>query len=254
MGVLIGAGHSHLAALRHAKKAWSGDTRFRFVQLQEAGRPAASSGRRDHRSITPEAVNLIREEHKNHPATFVFLSIGGNIPIIHGLVNNDRPFDVYIDSEPDLPVIPGRQIVPSIIVQESYSEKIATLFGNGLDAIRAAVDCPVLLLESPPPIPDEDYIRKNASSFADRIQKRGVSPPLFRYKMWRIYSALVQTKCEAAGVRFIPVPPETQDENRFLRPEGWGQDPAHANAWYGTCVLRQLSGLQADYPAGALTP
>ena len=102
----------------------------------------------------------------------------------------------------------------------------------------------LIQLESPPPLADSGTIATQADAyFKDRgIGDLGVAPAGLRYKMWRLHSRIVADYCAELGVRFLPVPCETQDDNGFLLPHFAG-DATHGNAAYGEAVIRALEAL-----------
>ena len=98
-------------------------------------------------------------------------------------------------------------------------------------------------VQSPPPLPDNDHIRLHPTHFADQVAELGISPPSLRMKLWVLQSEIYRDHCEAMGIGFLPVPDDAMDAQGFLDQRGWLPDPAHANAWYGELVVRQLDAL-----------
>jgi len=69
-----------------------------------------------------------------------------------------------------------------------------------------------------------------------------ISPAALRYKLWRLHSQIIGEWCREAGALFVPCPPETFDENGFMREPYYG-DGAHANMAYGERLLEQMRRL-----------
>jgi hypothetical protein len=102
----------------------------------------------------------------------------------------------------------------------------------------------VIQIESPPPLADDGRIAALADGyFRERgIATLGVAPAPLRYKMWRLHSRIVADTCTELGLRYLPVPPETQDERGFLLPELAG-DATHGNEAYGEAIIRALEAM-----------
>lgn len=180
-----------------------------------------------------------------HRWDFVVSCIGGNGHNVVGLLNHPIKFDFVLPSCPELPIAEGHEILPSMLVTGILRRQVGPNL-RLLAAVRDAFKGPMIHLESPPPVPSEEHIRSNPSSFKDRIDRFGVSPALLRYKLWRVHSAIYRQECRRLGIRFLPVPRKTQDAQGMLVKAAWNVDPTHGNTWYGLRVLRQLAYLRLE--------
>ncbi len=118
---------------------------------------------------------------------------------------------------------------------------------RALAAYRAMVQGRMIHIESPPPIADVPFLEAHPGSFAELMQARGFAPALFRYKVWRLQSALYRETCAQLGVEFLPVPPEMMDDQGMMVQQAWNYDPTHGNALYGSHVLARIASMTHPY-------
>ncbi|MCJ2043552.1 hypothetical protein MKK58_03235 [Methylobacterium sp. J-078] len=145
------------------------------------------------------------------------------------------PFDKTIDQLPSLTMIPYLEL-------KSKIKNVIRHILLGIPLIKQEINVPVIYLETPPPIGDNEYIRAHPS-WAAGLMNEGIADPLVRYKLWRIHSQLIQEACEKHGVRFISLPSSVLDERGFLHPSAYDGDVMHANAWYGHQLLSHLDSV-----------
>ncbi len=174
-------------------------------------------------------------------ADAVYASIGGTAHGVFGLLDHERPFDFTLQHEPGWPLLPGREPVPGALIREALA---ATSLFRHQRALRrflpAALRRPVVHLESPPPLCQEQLL-DNLGFFRRLLTPCGVAPAALRRKLWRLHSQLVADDCLAAGIEFLPVPPLVQDDTGHLVPQALAPgDPSHANTWYGRRVIEQM--------------
>jgi nicotinamidase-related amidase len=242
----VGIGHSHLEALRDA---WA--TRDQPGTEHPAGHflqmlaPEYNPNLSPDATLNPALRAALDEALSAKGATPVlFDCISGNEYHFIGLTNHPRPFDFALAARPDLPPQTGAEIIPAALMRATLHAHIAPALAT-MTALRRATDLPIWHVQSPPPLPDNDYIRQNASVFAAQIAEHGVAPASLRMKLWLLQSEIYRAHCEAIGIRFVPVPAAVCDAAGFLLRAGWVWDPAHSNAWYGAHVLDQLESLAA---------
>ncbi len=106
----------------------------------------------------------------------------------------------------------------------------------------AALGVPVVQSESPPPVRDNDFLARSAATSLPGIEEFGISPPMLRYKIWRLHSMAYADFCTARGITYLRNPSGVSEADGFLKREFWG-DFVHGNARYGAAVLAQLKGL-----------
>jgi hypothetical protein len=159
-----------------------------------------------------------------------------------------RPsFRVY-DAEsvlPELGEAHGRWI-PRTEFRELWSPSF-----DGLRRVIARLTplAKVLVMCTPPP-KSESQVRAALATepfFLEQAEKLGydaselqITPERTRVALWRVLRDLLQEVAEAGGATFVPLPPDTYDENGLLLAEYDGGDVTHANAAYGGLVWAQL--------------
>lgn len=238
-------GQSHIAAIRSAAKARREANperpRTRVVHTMEPQYAPEIVGEGDDARFAPPLVETIADQIARH-APLVASASGGNVHNGFALIRHPRPYDFLLSREDGPPLDPGAEPVTEALVHAALDASLAR------DRIRmreiARLGGDVIQLESPPPLADSAWIAQAADAyFKDRgIGDLGVAAPGLRYKIWRLHSHIVAGYCTALGMRFLPVPPETQDEAGFLRPDYAG-DATHGNQAYGEAVIRALEGL-----------
>jgi hypothetical protein len=233
---ILAVGTSHLAAVEGAARRNGAAPRVAFAQLRDA-RYRGALVRAD--DGTPGLSWRLAEDLAERSRELIVSLIGGNKHNILGLLNHPRPFDFVLPDEPDLPFTPGAECVPFELVAESLAKRAA----NELDllrTIRSATKVRMVHMESPPPNPSVEHIRRHPGVFKDRIDELGVAPAHLRYKLWRVHSSVVRAACAAAGIGFVPAPREAMDAQSMLCEAAWADDPTHGSAWYGALVLKQI--------------
>ena len=238
---ILAIGASHLAALQDAGGRNGTGPRVAFVQLRAPGYGGALV-----RSAGPPTLNRRLAEDVTAPSRELIVSlIGGNKHNILGLLNHPRPFDFVLPEEPELPFTPGAECVPADLVADSLAKRAV----NELDllgALRRATKVPIIHMESPPPNPNVEHIRRHPGVFRDRIDALGVAPAHLRYKLWRVHSSVVRRACAEIGIVFVPAPKEAQDAHSMMLEAAWADDPTHGSAWYGAFVLQQIHAAARD--------
>lgn len=242
-------GHSHMVALGRAltAEAESGlrprDTGIHVQRIQLLNNPALSP------PVTPEGLAPALAQAVAQPGLAGIVAvIGGNTHNSLALLNPAEPFDLVVPDAPDRPLDPAARLMPwglACRMIASHSAEHLALF----EAL-AAKGLPLILIEPPPPIPSEDHIRAHPGPFATGIAAVGISPAILRWKLWRAQSAVWRDACRRLGAHFLPVPPDTMDDDGMLRPAYWNPDPTHANAAYGA---RVLADLRAHLRTGGVT-
>lgn len=238
-------GQSHVAAVRSAAKtrreADPDRLRTRVIHTVEPQYAPEVEGEGDEARFTPALVDTIRDQIDRH-APLVASASGGNVHNGFALIRHPRPYDFLLSGEDGPPLDPDAEPVTEALVRAALESGLAR------DRIRlreiARLGGDVVQLESPPPQADGAAIAAQADAyFRNRgIAELGVAPAGLRYRIWRLHSRIVAGYCRDLGMRFLPVPPETQDEHGFLRPEFAG-DATHGNEAYGEAVIRALEAL-----------
>ncbi|MDD2723232.1 MAG: hypothetical protein PHH59_04310 [Methylovulum sp.] len=222
MKKVLVVGHSHILAL---KRAASADESFEFYSIQEKGMDEILNANADaYLSI----ALLIRGNHHNNL----------------GLINHPQPFDFYLPENTNLPIRPNAQLLPVSLVANAMKDhmKQSLFFDMTSNIVEAFRNIPIYQICSPPPLP-EMHIRKHPSTFKEKIDELGVSPAIFRYKLWHLYWTIAHANCAKLGITFVDVPKTVQNKNGLLHLEYCNTDPTHANDVYGNLVLNQIRAL-----------
>ena len=220
-------GHSHIVQLEGAATALA--LSYRSLNLWGFGRPVLYDQPRPR--LNPDLACRLDD--------FVVSAVGGSAHDIIGLAQHPRPFDLVLPERPDLPLIPGAEIVPAHALTEAIRSRMED---EQLDLVRLLVEPGrrVIHVESPPPSAPDARLAEEMGMMPYAPEPHlGPSPVWLRHKLWRLHSAIVREACEAAGVEFLPYPEAAVIDGCYLRPELY-QRPCHANAAYGELVFGQL--------------
>lgn len=175
--------------------------------------------------------------------TLFLSSFGGNRHNIFGLIDHPTPFDFILPSHPDLPLRRNATLIPYDVLRDALTSFTHASLSE-ISALRNTYAGYVGHLESPPPNGDDAYVRKFLDPyFKDKAKGLGIAPRHLRLKLWRLHSEIVLEHCKMRNIDFIPVPEESRDQDGFLLPQGYSTSATHANHWYGSLVVAQISAL-----------
>ena len=175
------------------------------------------------------------------PYDLVASLMGGNTHNIVGLVEMTPPFDFVLSTQSSLRPSAHATLLPERLVRTVLQQRIETIF-TGMKVIREMYGELMICLESPPPIGDDDYVRRHLDEHFQKDFKSGrdiVSAEL-RYKLWKLASGIYSERCAQLGIPYVTCPEETMVNGRYLRPEGYPGNVTHGNKWYGELVLRNV--------------
>lgn len=165
--------------------------------------------------------------------------LGGNSHNIMGLVVRDKPFDFVLPEEPDLESPPGYEPQTFGFV-ESVLRSLMTTEQHMIKAARNALSGPIIQLESPPPVANNDYIRKNIDPhLTSRDGNAVIASAVLRYKLWRLQSRIISETCADLDIEYLPAPSAALVDDRYLRSD-LRQDATHTNEIYGDMVLNEI--------------
>lgn len=246
---LIFIGHSHLSSIVSALAPRDGETYdpedgceyFIFNTMQHGANfqfsvPAENGGY----VLNPELVRLIDERVPPTYQRVLVSMFGGNAHNALTLLEHPTPFDFILPEQPGCPRISGTELVPYGVISR-FVLNLAEPYMLNLATLRNAFPDPVIHIESPPPLGDDDYVLENLEGyFRDQTEDPKPAPRWLRYKLWRLHSVLIKEHAEAHGVEFLPAPPEAIDEEGFLMRSDYGSDSTHAGPSYGLRILKQL--------------
>ncbi|WP_442755963.1 hypothetical protein ACNHKD_04805 [Methylocystis sp. JAN1] len=239
---ILGLGHSHIVAvakgcyeLQH-KGATIGGKAFSstFVYLYDPQiMPTLVEGA-DGPLINPRLAEIVAKED----AIAGLLSVGGNEHIAMSVVQPREPIDFVLGEDPDLPLSERASIVPEAAIRETMREKMASTLAT-LSALRRATPVPLFCLEPPPPLPDARVLAYPKEFFRKAVDRAKLSSELFRYKMWRVQSALYRKVCAKEKIEFVSVPERFISAPGVLAEAAWGADASHANPLFGEAMVRK---------------
>ena len=237
-------GNSHVGALQRGLKLIAESTDgnglgfdFEFINLSHLNFAPnledAPGGRRKINRNLSAAIEAAEPE-------MIVSAIGGNAHNIFGLVNHPEPFDFVLPEMPDLPLDAAATVIPYRSMLEMFRKK-ASRPKELLSAILRTYRQPRIHIESPPPVPSEDHLKRYPGVFKEKMVEHGVAPAQLRFKLWRVNSLAFREVCNELGIEFLPVPARIQDDDGMLRKQYWNTDPTHGNKLYGAEILRYLA-------------
>lgn len=229
---IVCIGHSHVASVAQAAAALE----VPFTALNFWDMPGAITLENG----SPRLSLHLEQQLAKHPGP-VFSMIGGAAHGVLGMLVHPRRFDFVLPAQPALPLDPAAEILPALAVRrvlESLTAEYLALMAE----VRRLCAGQMCHIESPPPYADAGRMHADMPWGMYPGMCREISPAAFRYKLWRLHSQIISEWCGEAGVSFLPCPPETLDENGFMREQYYG-DGAHANVLYGELVLKQMRRL-----------
>lgn len=172
-------------------------------------------------------------------------SCGGNVHNILGLLDHKRKFDFVVPQEPNLPLDPAAELIPYDMMYEQFKLRNQSYLGL-LSHVARETKHPFFHIESPPPIPDYDFIVSTIDPcFKEQVKITGIASATLRYKLWRCNSQVFADHCQQENIRFVETPASVKDTQGFLVKEGW-KNATHGNEWYGEKIMEHLEALAAS--------
>ncbi len=170
------------------------------------------------------------------------ISILGTLHNVFGLLEHEKPFDLFSRGDETLSLAEGRVVVPENALWDmlkSNSER-----NKRIVDLRDKASCPAYHLATPPPKEDSGFIMARAARYHERlVAEAGVNLASTRLKLWKLEMRVLAHLCAEWTVQLVLPPAEAQTPEGFLRPEYYANDATHANAGYGELVLRQLEAV-----------
>ncbi|MEZ5117546.1 MAG: hypothetical protein R2737_14895 [Candidatus Nanopelagicales bacterium] len=167
----------------------------------------------------------------------VALAVGGARHNVLGLARHPEPFQFRNPWKNVVPT-PGVPFLPFEVVRRVLEDSLSYPL-TVLRALARYLQRPLVQLQSPPPVPSEEFLLATPGVYGAAIREFGIVDAGTRYAWWRLQSDAYERVAAEEGVDFLEVPQECVTEDGFLVREAW-RDPTHGNAWYGMRVLRQL--------------
>ena len=189
---------------------------------------------------------------RGHLATapLVVSAVEGASYLVLALFASGHPFDFVAPWAPHLPRDPHAELVPadaiSAVLRHADLRAMALL-----RALVAETKGDFVQVLPPPPVRQSTHENTAAlyslmGSLLGRPAPRAAgteAEALRLWKLWRVMSEQYADFGRSLGIRVVPPPPATLDDEGFLRAE-FAHDVGHGNRAYGVEVLRAL-GLHA---------
>ena len=179
----------------------------------------------------------------------LFVSLRGEEYFNLGLAGVDDPFDFILPQRPDLPLLPGRAMIPLEVVQAQLEKQLSRTL---LTLTAIAKLCPrlrVVRIPSPPPASSEDVAAWAATR--DQPERIHKVPTSVRLKLWLLYDGLSAQFSTGLAIDSLPVPEQAVHRLGTLKAE-YLQDGIHGNARYGALVCAQMATVVSHAMKGAL--
>jgi hypothetical protein len=149
------------------------------------------------------------------------------------------PYDFFMPSRPDLPALPGRQILPLEVIVHQVAQQTADAVAS-LSTIRMVH--PALRIVNvlcPPPVPDNKLDILDA-----RSQGNTWTDDTFRLKYYLLYAEYLTRMAAQRGIVTLHPAPETIGPDGLLLPE-FVEDAVHGNAAYGERMIRLMEQIHS---------
>jgi hypothetical protein len=215
-------GQSHVECMRGALST-AGD-RLRVINLWHFSDPLKKEER--------QGIEGMRELFDG---VVVSVLIGAGFEEI-AMYRHSRPFDFVSPSEPDEPLDPEAELIPFDAARKAVFEKIEHTL-SVIDRLRELTAGLMLQVEPPPVWGHERKAADWPPGFFDATDSFG--PRYLRRKVYRLHNEIVGSFCSERGIEIISPPPETINEEGFLKPE-FSNDPVHANQGYGHLLAERI--------------
>lgn len=180
------------------------------------------------------------------PPDRVYVSIGGNFHNVFSVFENPMPFSFGDATTGAVSFDPTRRFIPYDMIYEHFERCLEPALKHMEPIHDRFRDSSIYCLCAPPPIADEDHIRRYPGLFAPKIEQ-GFAPRNLRLRAHRLQRDIYNARCTRLGGTFIDPPEAALDAEGFLGKAYWNNDPTHGNAAYGRLVLDQsLATMRAD--------
>jgi hypothetical protein len=234
--LVLGDSHTQALAKAHAARAGrqpkSNDVLFDINWL---AKPDKSRG------DLPLADALERTASLQ-PDDVMVISIAGALHNGLGLLQHEKPFDLFTRGDETMTLAEGCVVVPENALWDMF--KVMAEPNKKIAALRDKARCRVYHLATPPPKEDGGFIMARVVRYRDRlVAEAGVNPAATRLKLWKLEMRVLAHLCAEWTMQLLLPPAEAQTTEGFLKPEYYANDATHANAAYGELVLRQLEAV-----------
>jgi hypothetical protein len=236
--LLVGSSHAEVLLRSHTSMGRRSPFRLKTILLHEPRYEPWGIWHEGEYTVNSVLLTDIAKAVRSKKFNHVTMMIGGSTHFELGAVNSPRKFDFTIPGREDLPFVPGAESVPYDLVRQLFLREEKNILKPLFRArdLTHAVSC----ICAPPPVADAAKIFEHMpDEWRESARSLGVPDPVFRYKVWLVYTAAVREICLAAQVEMIEPPSESIDENGFLK-DDYSYDTLHGNTRYGVAVLAQI--------------
>jgi hypothetical protein len=237
---ILVVGHSHAKALldnmrEHGGPPTSGEVSLRPLDAHNAIWGLAGPGLDDRATMFNKAIEMAEGRS-------VALLWDGNQHSSLFLVEQPVPFDLAPRGLEHLPLQDGAVIVPEAVVRARFRGTLGLLYPL-VSAIQSRPDSALTLVGTPPPKRGEGLraLALNEGVFFAGPTGLRLTPPSIMLKLWFVLQDVYREVASEVGIRFVPAPESTRDEDGFLKEEFWAADATHANAEYGRVMISHLA-------------
>jgi hypothetical protein len=182
----------------------------------------------------------------------IIVSWAGNQHNSGFIFSDEESFDFVLNHKNHNPLVEGKTIIPKSVLVEHFKPTLGEL-AKVIEILKKGEPSKIILLETPRPKGDSDFILpfiKSSQYFTDSAKKLGIKVDLlaistlsFRLKLWQLIQELLANVATDNGVEYVSIPVELQTADGGLKKEFWANDVTHANAVYGTAVIRHLGNI-----------
>lgn len=232
------AGQSHVAAIRSA-----------MVEGETVGlAKLLGLGGVNEQHPSPGYWDAVQE--LGHDRNLALVLQGNQANAAFLVVTDGVVIDFISRNDGNKTTIPGARIVPETMIREYFQESMDR------NRVRLAefpqhAGLKRLLIATPPPLADNDVIRKRwenepalvlkAKEMGVEIPKLQIVPATVRLKLWHVLQEMMKETADSVGWQYVPVAPEAFDPHGFLKLELAAAGVTHANAIYGAMMIKQMA-------------
>jgi hypothetical protein len=239
---VVAFGHSHLTCLQSAyeapKSAGDDPIDAAFLPLWGRYEPFVrddANGPRYNESL----VDDLKAQARRVNASAFVASLIGSEHLIWAVEGQQRPFDVVLPYDPDLPRVPDAEILPYAALRGSVLHAIGSIL-RFAGWLQKETDIPVTLVLPPPPAAEDHFLMEDSPGYLQELMIQAGTPHwAIRYKLWRIWVEVATSLMQGDDVKIVGAPEGVVDSRGLLRAE-YCADCVHGNQAYGTLIWRRL--------------
>ncbi|HEY5799195.1 MAG TPA: hypothetical protein VIT92_03195 [Burkholderiaceae bacterium] len=191
--------------------------------------------------IAPGYTNLLQSIERG-PDTVLFLSING-CELLTSMPDDDEAFDFHLPFRPDLPIIPGRPIIPFEVVWQQLWGMLGNM-ANILLSTRLTLGGTRIVNVIHPPVISDAQAKVDTRIMEKNYPGAEISPLSVRLKYYLMYVKMMDMICSQAQIANMMPPPAAIGPDGALLDE-YAADVVHGNKLYGALVAKQMSDLIA---------